>query len=461
MARQKEEDDYYGGSDLLTPSQKIAETYRLAPGGAADVGSNLSADVATMAAANRLNNPLLASRDAGLAPAATEVAPVFTGPNPFTRVPLITPPVPISSMPIAQQMAWQDRAIKETADQRALEKQMLDIQIARRQEEQGMEAFKQGQALIARSGELNPGDIKNYPILRAKLAREHPLGAVAPEVSAALSQLDAAYENTLRTEMDITKAEEANRRIEERGRLSDARKTAADLGPEALARFSEREKRSPDEAITGVMQEAAKIKQANVTERLRAVGKTEEEIARYQTPEGFLFNAAEVEAGRGMTPKQQADQLLNVISVLEKRRKDTMYTGATPDEKAELEANLKGAWAQYNTIQDRGRIGVQGMPGGGEVTAREENRYRAMRPTIAGPAQQQQPPQQQQPVTAQAAPVVAPTRRAYYTPAPAAGQPSPTPQSVVREKRKINPETGQTIVLRNGKWVDPVTGKEI
>jgi hypothetical protein len=135
------------GTEYLTPYQEILERHRLAPGGAADVGRQLSANLAATAAANRAN-PLLAPRDTGLVPAATEVTSVSTEPNPLTRPQIIQPPVPLSQMPVEQQMAWQKYIAEQSKAQADLDKSLLEQEtmrqeIARRNEEHRLAAGNQ------------------------------------------------------------------------------------------------------------------------------------------------------------------------------------------------------------------------------------------------------------------------------------------------------------------------------
>ena len=290
-------------SDYLTPYQELLESTRLGD-------RALEASLAT--------NPLAQRDKAILAGASAPVvaAPIETGvPNP-----LIGPPVPLSAMPIEKQMAWQDYRDETVKRQLAERGAILDQQAARREQEQKIKGDEQANELIARTPELDPSDVKNYPLLRAKLVRDLSAGSTTERAKNALAPLDAAYTTALSAHTQYKQAEEAAQRAEQKSRLDIARASANERGPEALSQFVEREKTDPEGAIAQELQGGAKTQQRDLEAQLISAGMSQEEVARrFQTPTGFMYGPAKAELKAARTPQQEITDARAVITAYGKR----------------------------------------------------------------------------------------------------------------------------------------------
>ena len=130
---------------------------------------------------------------------------------------------------------------------------IVDAEIAKRDALHKAETIAQVKSILTRTPELDPTDLKNYPLVRARLMRDNPLGAMSDEAQKALEQFDKSYESAVALENQYKKADENSRLAEGRADLKTIRKMAEDMGPEATAAyFSDLETGGPDAAIKGV-----------------------------------------------------------------------------------------------------------------------------------------------------------------------------------------------------------------
>ena len=334
------------GNEYLTPYQELRESRNLGQ-------RALEAQVAA--------NPL-AQRDAAMLAevAAPVVAPVTTAvaPNPFIR-----PPAPLSTMPVDKQIAWQQYQAEAAGKQAALETSALNQQIARQQSEFEIEGRRQAAELAGQTGTLKAEDIANYPLQRAELARKFPIGVTTDQAKAAFEPYERIYANALALDKETRNRVAEAQRINQQNRLETARKQAAELGEDALARFFEREKADPEAAITGVMQEGTALRQKNLEAQLINSGMTPQEIAqKFQRPEGFMYPAAEAAAKVRTNPQQEVSRVGNSLTDLmqEKREAGRKWTPMQEDA-------LQRTYELYNQTLDR--AGVRGMPRTGPTTA--------------------------------------------------------------------------------------------
>ena len=181
MGRNSNEEFYGAGvpNSYLTPDQRIDEQNHLV---AADLASR----------SRPVDNPLIQSSSVLGQPSAVAAPPPDVSSNP-----LVPPPVPLSTMGTDQRIAWQqfnDDQLKRQTDHNAA---LLDQEIKRREDARKLEEQRQTLAIIAGTDELDPTDLKNYPILRAKLAHGNAAGAGSLEAQRALAPLDELYKQTL------------------------------------------------------------------------------------------------------------------------------------------------------------------------------------------------------------------------------------------------------------------------
>jgi len=412
MPRQGEE--FLGAGapgSYLTPYQRRLEMDRMA-GADLDWRSQPLVDTP---------NPLLVTSGGGMgvteAPAAAP--PSTTG----GRNPLVAPPVPMSTMSTDQRIAWQAMNADALKQQTDTDRSLLEQEISRREETHKAEMLRQSKELIARSVELDPTDLKGYPLARAKLARDYPIGAGTPETQRALQPLDDIHKQASGYDTWYKKEEEKQNQTQAEQRRNEALKQAQALGPEATARFFNRQKAGGDEAaIQGVLSEADEERQANLRIQLKNTGMTDEEITAKYGGGGapFHYPAAEAEAKVRIPPGQEAQRYSVIMGSLQKLREASGYDpkkGFDENWTAQQEEAYQNSIAQFNSSLKRAgvRAGVQGV---GDVN----------QPVT-------------QPVTTPAA-----TATPTATPAPAA---QPRLQRTFR-----NPKTGETQTWRyvNGNW---------
>jgi len=343
------------GTPFLSPADELSESWNIAD---------------RQLEERQRNNPL-ARRDAAVLAAAGEPVGALAAAAPAEVVPnpLVKPPSPLGAMPVAQQMAWQQYTALATKQQADLARSELERQIAQRGEEHRVKAIDQAKAIFDGTAGLDPTD-HSYPLRRADLVRQHPIGAMTEQGQRALGYLDQIYQNKVSLETQFQKAEDAARRTEDRSRLETARKQAAELGPDVLARFFDDAKVDPEKAISGVMQQAAQIEQANIQAQLQSGGMTQEEIAAKfggTADVPFKYSAAKAETKMRMTPAQEAANIRSMYTTLaSQRQKAGGFDPNFPDNPewplAREQIFLK-AEADLNALLDRGtgRAGVQGV----------------------------------------------------------------------------------------------------
>ena len=263
MARGDSEDDLYGG--LYSPYQRqILATQR---------------DDAIMAGPPPVPNPLMDTGSTAIAPTALAEPGVSPARNP-----LVQPAFPLSTMTPERQLRWQEVTQDAQTKQAALDQAAMDAEIKRREDAHKQEIIRQAKEMIDRSTELDPADLKGYPLARAKLARDFPIGAGTTEVERALKPLDEIHKQALGYENWYQKEFEKQGQTEAQKRLDDARKQVAEQGPDAIADFALTQQREGTEAaIQKVTQAASAAEQANIVAQLQNAGLTEDQIKQKYT----------------------------------------------------------------------------------------------------------------------------------------------------------------------------------
>jgi hypothetical protein len=464
MGRGDDSNDPYGG--LYSPSQSLAL--------ASQQGQDL---------VNPLTTP---ANPASIAPTGQPESTVNT--NAFN--PLLQPAFPIASMSPERQQRWMDVTQQAQTNQAAIDKAAMDMEISRREQAHKDEVRRQSLELINRSNELDPADLKGYPIARAKLARDFALGAGSEEVQRALKPLDDAFSAGRSLDTDYQKQLNAQVRLEENKRLDDARKTAIDLGPDQLADFFNTQKNEGTEAaIQKVTQAAAGVKQSNLIAQLKNAGLTEEQIQEKYgggtTGEPFKYAAAEYEAKQKVNPKLDHDRAVATFLQLQKQRD---LDGTDPEKWTDLhEKAYQDSLIDVDQTGARvfNRAGVQGFdPVKAKADKAEQDRkdkeakdreaqakaaqagyFTNLGNAILGNRPTVPLPPVTPPVTPPvAAPPVAPPI-ATPTPTPAGGYPAaPASVPVTRPvaatspvralPTATNPKTKKQMVYRNGRWED-------
>lgn len=348
--------------ELLTPYQRIREANQL---GERALAAQTASD------ATRAVNPLTRERE--LTPAVAVEEPVTTGavaspqPNPFIR-----PPLPISTMPLAQQMAWQDREDTKRKEQALLSEQLLRTDISRREDELKQKQTDQGRLMIAELDTLDPSK-DDYLRQKAALARKYPAAAGSVEVDRAFGPLDQIHAKLLEHQGKAATAEETLKANFEQKRLEAGYKEADKLGPNVVREYSALASKDPDAANALL----AKRQQENLTTTMLQGGMTPADIAKYGTGENFNYQAAQTALktrGAASTEVTRATQLLTVLNELRtksgfdpaealKRGKDP-YVDA-PGWTPALEQAWTGAAEALNTASPQlpaNRAGVNGIP---------------------------------------------------------------------------------------------------
>jgi hypothetical protein len=341
MGRGDNDDDLFGG--LYSPYQRqILATQRA------------DAVMAGPPAPNPLNTTSTIQPTATVEPSAPPV------PNP-----LIQPAFPLSTMSPERQLRWQETAQQAQKAQADLNATLMAQEISRREEAHKAEIIRQSKELIDRSSELDPSDLKGYPLARAKLARDYPIGAGSEEVKRALAPLDEIHKQASGYETWYQKEAEKQGQTEQQKRLDDARKVVNELGPDAIADFYQTQKNEGTEAaIEKVTKVAGDIKQSNLIAQLKNAGLTEEQIqAKYRggtTGEPFKYAAAEFEAKTKVNPELDYNRATANLLALQKQRQEARYdpnsAEPNPDWNDQMEAVYQGAWTNVNRLGARAGI---------------------------------------------------------------------------------------------------------
>jgi hypothetical protein len=344
MGRGDNDDDLYGG--LYSPYQRqILATQRA------------DAVMAGPPAPNPLNATSTIQPTATVEPGAPPV------PNP-----LIQPAFPLSTMSPERQFRWQEATQQAQKAQADLNATLMAQEISRREEAHKAEIIRQSKELIDRSSELDPSDLKGYPLARAKLARDYPIGAGSLEVQRALAPLDEIHKQASGYETWYQKEAEKQGQTEQQKRLDDARKVVNELGPDAIADFYQTQKNEGTEAaIEKVTKVAGDIKQSNLIAQLKNAGLTEEQIqTKYRggtTGEPFKYAAAEFEAKTKVSPEADYNRGVATLLQLQKQRQEARYdpnsSEPNPDWSDQAEAVYQGAMANVNRLG--ARAGIQGF----------------------------------------------------------------------------------------------------
>ena len=269
------------------------------------------------------SNPLLSSPsdDSSLQP----VTAAPSASSQATSNPLVQPPFPVATMGTDQRLRWQEISQQAQQRQDAINKAAIDAEISRREEAHKAEIIQQTKGMIDRSAELDPSDLEGYPLARIKLARDFPLAAGTPEVQRGLAPLDDLHKQASGYETWYKKEAEKLSSTQGQDRLKDAKKTAADLGPDYLARFSQTQKdKGVEAAIDEVNATSGKAKQDDLIAQLKNSGLTEQQIQeRYgggTTGQPFRFGAAEFEAKQKVDPKADHNRAVATFLQLQKQR---------------------------------------------------------------------------------------------------------------------------------------------
>lgn len=395
--------------ELLTPYQRIREANQL---GERALAAQTAFD------ATRAVNPLTRERELTPAVPVEEPAPAGVAappqPNPFIR-----PSLPLSTMPLAQQLAWQDREDKTKAAQAALSEQLLATDVKRKEQEIKQKQTDQGRLMIAEMDTLDPSK-DDYLTQKAALARKYPAGAGSVEVDRAFGHLDAQHAKLLEHQGKAATAEEARKATFEQKRLEAGYKVAEKLGPVVQREYAALMAKDPDAANNLLAQR----QREDITASLLAGGLTQQAIEqKYGAGEQFKVAAAQQAAKGSLQERREASR---EYAFWDKKKKDAADIGQVLD---------PGDEAAWQTARDYmvsitptlggDRAGVVGMPV--QVSAPDSASW-GYKP----------------PVT----PAVVATPQVVTRPGAA-----PAAAPVVKEKIIYNPKTGERQVLRNGAWV--------
>ena len=318
----------------LTPYQRIQESIGLGQRG-------LNAQVAAYEARPPVTpNPLLEERE--LLEQAT-VPTAITTPPPRPNA-LVQPPVPLSTMPVTQQIAWQKLQDKTRADRATLEATLLKTDVDRRTSELREEEIAQSREMMkelpALQSVFKTGDTKayeNYPELKAELQRRFPAAAGSVEVDRVLNSLDARYNKLLSVDEGLRAAELNRKGAAQQKRMEAGYTEAEKLGEDVVREYAALAETSPKEASEFL----AKAQIENVKTQLGGIY-SPEEIARIYGGEGtgreFKYAAAlaaqKVRAAQAMEQQRATAN----FSTLDKMR---VASGFDPTDAKQLDTQGK------------------------------------------------------------------------------------------------------------------------
>jgi hypothetical protein len=370
--------------ELLSPYQRVLERNQLGQ-------RILEADVASNAArAAAQANPLTRERElapqAGAVPveeSAVTAAPA-PRPNPFIR-----PPVPLAAMPLAQQLAWQDREDAMRRAQIAENAQLLATDMNRRKMDQDNEQLVQGRKIINELPKLqdvfNSGKHQDYLAARAELLRRNPAGAVSPEVKEMLAPLDARYEALTKVEDDLRKTGATRAALFDQRRLESGLKEADKYGPEVARQYAAMMTADPEAAdlyLAGKQRE-------NLAAVLNQAGIPPEEVTRaYGDPasDKFKVAAAQQALKTRASLATEKSKAATAYAYLDKKRIESKFDPADAKAGKDPYANSIGwtpedetMWQEtrdyYKSLQPAldNRAGVTGVEGalGGQSLYRD------------------------------------------------------------------------------------------
>ena len=254
----------------LTPYQRIQESIGLGQQG-------LNAQVAAYEARPpATSNPFLEEK--ALVPTevpATAVIPVQR-PNA-----LVQPPVPLSTMPVAQQIAWQQLQDRTAATRAATEKALLDTEVAKREAELKADQISQTREMMAELPKLRAAfgkdskDYENYPELRAELQSRFPAAAGSVEVDRVLGSLDQKYAKLMSVKEQRDTAELNRRGVAQQERIKAGYTEAEKYGPDVVREYAALIETDPTAASDAL----AKAQKANLFTQLKASGMSDQQIA--------------------------------------------------------------------------------------------------------------------------------------------------------------------------------------
>jgi hypothetical protein len=347
---------------------------------------------------SRAVNPLTRERElaqAATVPVEEEPATAVTivpspQPNPFIR-----PPFPLATMPVEQQLAWQDREDARRKEQAALSAQLLATDVARKEQEIKQKAIDQGRAMIAEMDILDPSK-DDYLTQKAVLARRYPAAAGSLEVDRAFGHLDAIHAKLLEIQGKSKTAEEARAAAFEQKRLEAGYKQAEKLGPDVEREYA---------ALIATDSKAAnallaKRQQENLIATMAQGGMSPGEIAKYGTGEGFQYQAAQEALKNRAAASTELARATTLFTALGKARAESGFDpaesikrGKDPYAEASgwtpaLEQAYTSATEALNAATPKlpaNRAGVTGMEGAQEGQSLYRDYVRPAPVTSTGP----------------------------------------------------------------------------
>ena len=223
--------------------------------------------------------------------------------------PLVTPPVPIQEMPLAQQVAWHTLLTKENADANANQDALLTIKSNKDKQEKIAKAQTDFEAIRVRAkNELDPSQ-DDYPLVKNRIIADHAYGTLDPRFAGAFADTDAVFQKRQELQKENQQHERNLTDTRMTEQIQAGRQLANSAGPEYAAQFEAKVASDPAGAIAFAADAAGKYKIMNTVADLKALGYDDAKIQKeFTSPDGnFLFGTADRRVKELSKARESAD----------------------------------------------------------------------------------------------------------------------------------------------------------